>query len=173
LVLLNDKQMEAYARQYYNDIFRYCMWKLNNREDAKDATQEAFLVFSIKGHLIDEKHVRPWLYVTANYMVLRMYRKRQTEQGILKEYKDDVPELVQKLSSVEEDVIDLYGERYIEEIYSRFNEKERMLYDVFKECDGKTALMARALDITPHACSMRKKRLKDRCREIMLEIMFI
>lgn len=170
--MLSREQMETYCKKHYGDIFKYCMYKLNNKEDAEDATQETFFVFSKKGHLVDEEHVRPWLFITAKYVVYRMYRNRKNELSRTTEFNEDMPELVRSFHSFEQDVIDLYSDRFIEYIYPRLTEKEKELYELYSEGTMKTAEMARILGIEPHNCSMRKKRLRERFRELMLEIMF-
>ena len=64
-ILLSKEEVEVYCKEYYVPIYKYCMYFLSNKEDAEDATQETFVVFSKKGHLIDEEHIKMWLLRTA------------------------------------------------------------------------------------------------------------
>ena len=46
------------------------------------------------------------------------------------------------------------------------------MFDLYSDGTLKTGQIAEILGLEPHACSMRKNRLKEKCREIMLEILF-
>lgn len=170
--MLNRDEMESYSRQYYNEIFKYCLYKLNNKEDAEDATQDTFYTFSQKGHLLEHRHIKAWLYVVARYSVLRTYRNRTNAMERLAEFNEDMPELANKFHSMEQDIVDYYGEGYIAEAYSCLSKREREVLELYDDGTRKTAEVARILGIEPHNCSMRKKRAKDRMRELLTEMMF-
>ena len=52
--MLDNEKMQQYCEEYYNDVFRFCLSKLRNREDAYDATQETFLFFILRSfNLLD------------------------------------------------------------------------------------------------------------------------
>lgn len=170
--MLKKEEVEAYCKEYYSEIYRYCLYFLANKEDAEDATQETFVVFSKKGHLIDREHIRSWLYRAAHNMVLREYKKKYIKTNKECVFDEELLEASRKFTSFEEDMVSYYGERYIKEVYERLTDREKELFDLY--CDGtlKTGEISRMLGIEPHACSMRKKRLIDRCRDIMKEILF-
>ncbi len=170
--MLSKEELEAYCREYYATIYRYCLNRLSNKEDAEDATQETFAVFSRKGHLIEEFHIRPWLLTTAHHMVLKEYKRRSRAQDKECVYDEEILELSLKFRSLEEDIVDYYGERYIEEVYARLTDREKELFDLFSDNNIKTGDVAQMLGMDIHACSMRKKRLKEKCRDIMIEILF-
>ena len=88
--MLNKEELDAYCREYYNDIYRYCLHCLSNKEDAEDATQDTFAVFSKKAHLLDEKHIRTWLFRTAHHMILREYARRYKKTNKLEPLKEEV-----------------------------------------------------------------------------------
>ena len=170
--MLSKEELEEYSRIYYSLVFRFCYTRLLNKADAEDVTQETFVVFSEKGHLLDPEYVQPWLLTTAHHKVLKEYRRRSHKNDGEIALSDDMHELNFKVSTFEDDLVDFYMERFIDEIYSRLNEREKELFNLC--CDGniKTAQIAQIMGLEPHACSMRKKRLKERCREIMLDILF-
>lgn len=58
--MLSKEELEAYSREYYSVVFRFCMSRLSNIADAQDATQETFAAFSKKGHLLKPEYVKPW-----------------------------------------------------------------------------------------------------------------
>ncbi len=170
--MLSTDELESYCREYYSPIFRYCLFFLTNKEDAEDATQETFLVFSKKRHLLEEKHIGAWLYRTAHNIILREYKKRYLKTNKESPLTDKALEMFHKYESFEENMISYYMPRHLREIYERLDEKEKELFELCLDNRMKTAQIARILGIEPHACSMRKKRLKDRCREIMGAILF-
>ena len=170
--MLNKEELDAYCREYYNDIYRYCLHCLSNKEDAEDATQDTFAVFSKKAHLLDEKHIRTWLFRTAHHMILREYTRRYKKTNKEEPLKEEVLEASRRFTTFDENMISFYGGRFIREIYERLSDSEKELLEMCLDGNMKTAKMSEFLGIEQHACSMRKKRLKERCREIIEEILF-
>ena len=170
--MLSKEELEAYCKEYYLPVYKYCMSRLSNKEDAEDATQETFVIFSKKGHLIEENHIKAWLMATAHYVVLKEYRRRTYAKNKEETLKGETPELYNKIRTFEEDMVDYYIEKYIEDVYARLTDREKELFDLCSDGNLKTGQIAEILGVDAHACSMRKKRLKEKCREIMLEILF-
>ena len=170
--MLSKEEVEAYCKEYYVPVYKYCMRYLSNKEDAEDATQETFVIFSKKGHLIDKEHIKPWLLRTAHHMILREYKKRYTKTNKECIYDEDLLEASRKFISFEEDMVSYYGERHIKEVYDRLSDREKEVFDLYSDGNLKTVEISQMLGIEPHACSMRKKRLIEKCRDIMKEILF-
>ena len=170
--MLSKEEVEAYSKEYYAPVFKYCMYFLSNKEDAEDATQETFVVFSKKGHLIDEEHIKTWLFRTAHNMILREYKKRYTKTNKECVFDEAMLEVSRKFTSFEENMVSYYGERHIKEVYNRLSDREKELFDLYSDGTVKTGEISKLLGLEPHACSMRKKRLIEKCRDIMKEILF-
>ncbi len=170
--MLSKEEVEAYCEECYSSVFRFCMRLLNNKEDAEDATQDTFTVFSKKGHIVKPDHAKAWIFTTAYHMVQKEWTKRSLARKREEPLDEEAIALANKVHTFEKDIIDYYAEDYVEEIYSRLNEKEKMLFDLCSDGTLKTGRIAQILSIDPHACSMRKKRLIERCREIVHEILF-
>lgn len=170
--MLSKEDLENYCKEYYLLIYKYCMSRLSNKEDAEDVTQETFVIFSKKGHLLEERHIRAWLMATAHNLVLREYKKRSTDKDKVCVFSEQMTELSQRVRTFEDDLLDYYIEKHIEDIYERLSDREKELFDLCSDNTVKTGQIAQILGLEPHACSMRKKRLKEKCREIMLEILF-
>lgn len=170
--MLSKEKLEAYSKEHYADIYRYCLRYLGHKEDAEDATQDTFVVFSKKAHLIDEIHVKPWLFSTAHNMILRTYTKRQTKTNKECVYDEALLEAARRVRTFEEDVVSYYGERYEKEVYERLSERDKELFELYGDGFLKTGAIAKLLALEPHACSMGKRRLVERCRDILLEIIF-
>ena len=170
--MLSKEELEAYSREYYSMVFRFCMSRLSNKADAEDAVQNTFAAFSEKAHLIKPEFVKPWLLRTAHHSVLKEYRRLYKEKDFVPIINEETLELSKKVRTFEEDMVDCYIEKYLEEIYEKLNEREKALFDLYSDGNIKTGQIANLIGIEPHACSMRKKRLKEKCREIMQEILF-
>ena len=170
--MLTKEKMEEYSREYYFPVYKYCMSKLSNRQDAEDAAQETFLVFSNKGHLLEEQHIKAWLFAVAHNMIMKEYKRRLVAKDKKIVFDKAMTEHSKKITTIEESLVDYYFERFEDEIYSRLTDKEKDLYDLYSDGNIKTGQIAQIMGLEPHACSMRKKRLKEKCREIMMEILF-
>ena len=170
--MLSKEEIEVYSEEFYAPIFKYCMKRLSVKSDAEDAAQETFAVFSEKGHLLNPAHVKPWLLTTAHYMVLKEYQRRYVKKDKECYFDEEMTELSRKVRSFQDDLIDYYMESHLDEIYSRLNEREKEIFDLYSDGSMKTGEIAKLLGTDPHACSMRKKRVEEKCRDIMEEILF-
>ncbi|MCM1154315.1 MAG: sigma-70 family RNA polymerase sigma factor [Roseburia sp.] len=69
----NDSALE----EHYDKIYRYCFFKLRQREIAEDITQETFL------HFLNHKKYRnidkqlPYLYTIARHLCIDEYRRKK------------------------------------------------------------------------------------------------
>ena len=167
--MLSKQETEEYCREYYLPIYKYCMSRLSNREDTEDAVQETFTVFAAKAHMLEKEHIKAWLFATAHNMVLKCYRNRQIDN----ERHDRIAEASEKVHQIEEELVSFYLEKYIGQIYERLNEREKRLFDLCSDGSLSPGQITELMGLEAHTCSMRKKRLKEKCREIMLEMLFL
>lgn len=71
--------MSASLQTAYDKIYKYCYFKVKNKELAEDLTQEAFLkYFSQKGYI---SHGKPlaYLYTIARNQCIDYFRQKKTE----------------------------------------------------------------------------------------------
>ena len=170
--MLSKEELEVYCKEYYLQIYKYCMSRLSNKQDAEDAAQETFVVFSEKAHLLEDEHIQTWLFTTAHHMVLREYRRRFVEKDKEAAFDEKMMELSKRQATLEGNLVDYYFERFTSEIYARLTDKEKELFDLCSEGNLGTGEIARILGIDSRTCSMRKKRLNEKCKQVMLEILF-
>ncbi len=71
--------MSMNLKEQYDHLYRYCYFKLHNREMAEDITQEAFLRLWEKGYYRDTGKTMEYLYVIARNLCVDVYRKRRFE----------------------------------------------------------------------------------------------
>jgi RNA polymerase sigma-70 factor (ECF subfamily) len=62
--------------EQYDKIYRYCYFKLYDRQLAQDITQEAFLRFYRQGLSFDNGKERPYLYTIAKNLCIDEFRKQ-------------------------------------------------------------------------------------------------
>ena len=111
--------------EQYDKIYRYCYFKLYDKQLAQDITQEAFLRFYRQGLTLDNDKELPYLYTIAKNLCIDHFRKRTVEslEEITEEVIDDPTEdlisnltlrmTISKLPSDERELIFL---RYVNEI---------------------------------------------------------
>lgn len=76
---MNDIEAKKQVYQdYVNQIYRFCMFKLNNKEDAEDMTSEVFTKF-ITQDINKITNVRAWLYATARNAIYDKRVRNSTE----------------------------------------------------------------------------------------------
>lgn len=83
-----EKLLEAY-NLYSDEIFRFSLFKLNNREKAKDILQETFMktwLYISKGGEIN--NMRAFLYRTAGNTIIDEYRKQNRTDNKLESLED-------------------------------------------------------------------------------------
>ena len=74
--MLSKEELEAYSKEYYADVYRYCLCCLSNKEDAEDATQEVFArFFRTLNQYQHYGKAQNYLYVIAANICRDFYRK--------------------------------------------------------------------------------------------------
>ncbi|TAK57721.1 RNA polymerase sigma factor [Patescibacteria group bacterium] len=74
-----EQFLRAYEK-HADALFRYCFFKVSDRETAKDLLQETFtrtwLYISQGGHIIN---IKSFLYRTLNNLIIDTYRKKKSQ----------------------------------------------------------------------------------------------
>lgn len=71
--------MSVDLQDQYDKIFRYCYYKVHDRELAEDLTQETFLRFLEKPRYHSENKDLQYLYTIAGNLCVDTYRKKSAE----------------------------------------------------------------------------------------------
>ncbi len=85
--------MSMDLEEQYDKIYRYCYFKVNQREIAEDITQEAFLRFFESSDYVNTGKVMQYLYTIARNLCVDEYRKPKTEildEETLDNYAEDI-----------------------------------------------------------------------------------
>lgn len=71
--------MSMDLEEQYDKIYRYCYFKINQREIAEDITQETFLRFLESSDYVNTGKAMQYLYTIARNLCVDEYRKRKME----------------------------------------------------------------------------------------------
>lgn len=110
--------------EQYDKIYRYCFFKVKNRELAEDITQEVFLRFLNQEDCRSIERKLPYLYTIARNLCIDEYRKRKSLPLIEEEWVEDAGteekmfssiSLKMALAALEEDEREMILLRYVNE----------------------------------------------------------
>lgn len=74
-----EDQFLGWHDQFSDVIFRHCVFRLSDREKAKDATQETFIrLWNYVSEGKEVVNVRAFLYKIANNLIIDEYRRKET-----------------------------------------------------------------------------------------------
>lgn len=68
--------------EHYDKIYRYCYFKVNNKEIAEDLTQETFLKYFNQRSYINKGKPLAYLYTIARNLCIDFYRKSVKEESL-------------------------------------------------------------------------------------------
>ena len=125
--MISRAEIEQAYRRYYNDVFRFCLSRLNEA-DAKDVTQEVFIVLQEKKDILTySSSIKFWLMDVASKKIHEEYRAQQKNyyeelseddltvesiEALFKEnqYSDERIQMLKQrvLSTLKEDEFELY-----------------------------------------------------------------
>lgn len=74
--------MSLNLEEHYDKIYRYCYFKLHNREQAEDITQETFLRYLKHYNCLTTSSALKCLYTIARHLCIDAYRKDHPTQSI-------------------------------------------------------------------------------------------
>ena len=88
---LDQEALAQIHEQYYDSIYRYMTYRVNDLQTAEDLTSEVFVRFL---HAIQQKNapqntIRGWLFGTASLILKEHYRKKKRTQ--LTELSESLP----------------------------------------------------------------------------------
>ena len=120
--------MSMDMEEQYDKIYRYCYFKLHQKEAAEDITQETFLRF-LDSHSYKEKGTSlQYLYTIAGNLCIDEYRRRGRQEAYVEEVQQEMTEeateedlvtaisLKMALAKLEEEERELLLLRYVNEV---------------------------------------------------------
>lgn len=103
--LFENDDVEEIIREYYDDIYKYCYWKIRNRTEAQDITQETFLHFiqSLSTY-VDQGKPKALLYTIARNLCINWNQKPTNVS--LEKIENESPYLISNEANEIDTVID-------------------------------------------------------------------
>ena len=171
------KQSTALLQQLYDDyrlkLFNFCLARLSGeRESADDCVQEAFLVLSTKLKNGEEiENPRAFLYRTAENFV------RRRQEQIAKDAKRLVPlekaaEAATNDEVFSEAIENIDYDALAERLIDALDDDEKMLYNLRYIENTRVDEIAKILNISRPAVSMRLIRLKTKITDMVTQLDF-
>ncbi len=71
--------MNMEIEEQYDKVYRYCYFKLYDKQLAEDITQETFLRYYKQDLSLDNKKELPYLYTIAKNLCVDMFRQKHVE----------------------------------------------------------------------------------------------
>ncbi len=81
--------MSVTLQEQYDKIYRYCYFKIRNKEAAEDLTQKTFLNYFSQKSYINKGKPLAYLYTISKNLCIDFYRKNNIEQSLDVEVKAD------------------------------------------------------------------------------------
>lgn len=72
--------MSVNLQEQYDKVYKYCYYKVKNRDVAEDITQETFLKYFDQNSYISHGKPLAYLYTIAKNLCIDYFRQRKTEQ---------------------------------------------------------------------------------------------
>jgi RNA polymerase sigma factor (sigma-70 family) len=91
---------------YGNDVFRYSMFKLRNREDSQDVTSETFLRYMQQNNIEEIKDNKVWLIGIARNVIYEKFRQLKKDSAVvINEDNEEVVGLNPQASDSEDEAL--------------------------------------------------------------------
>jgi len=157
-----DDKLNKIAELYYDEIFKFCLRRMQNEHEAYDVTQDVFLALVDSYSKINPEKVRKWLYETAKNKIadyFRIKKKRlEYEQDthdkggytlddtISEEHIEQLRQTI--ISELSKEELELYKDYFIKDMsYKELCEKYNVKKDVmYKRISRLKALLSRIKD---------------------------
>lgn len=142
-----DDTLNKIAELYYDEIFKFCLRRMQNENEAYDVTQDVFLALIDSYSKINPEKVRKWLYETtknkiADYFWIKKkkieYEQKSLGEGVYSLYDTISGEHIEHLkqtiiSELSKEELELYKNHFIknmnyEELCEKYNVKKDVMY---------------------------------------------
>ena len=161
--MLKQARVEEICNAYYNDVFRFCLYKTGEREAAAELTQETFLLLQQKAPALDDGAVKAWLFRAAHNLSLRLHRekrKRLQHEVDLDAAEGELDTRIERLAEDELDEETLL--RLGAGILASLSQQDQSLYRMHYKLHMKYADIAAVLGVSESTVQVRAFRLRAR-----------
>lgn len=122
-----DKEsLSEMINQYYSDIFRFCLYMIQNQEDAYDITQETFLKFIKYGMSCRKNNLKGYLLTIARNLCFDYFHREKEAKENTCSYEEGNESESLGISAYGQNVRDYRGSQ--ENMRDKLKELEDYLY---------------------------------------------
>lgn len=76
MIINGESSMDGIIAAYYDQIYKYCYWKIHDRDEAQDIIQDTFIRFMDAAHTYSEiEKPKALLYTIANNLCLNWLQR--------------------------------------------------------------------------------------------------
>jgi RNA polymerase sigma factor (sigma-70 family) len=143
--------------RYADRLHDFCWGLLRDRDEAADATQDAFVVAADRlGQLRDPERLRPWLYAVARSQALRRIRARSREAP-----EEEMTDLPDPTTGPEQAAERSDLRRLVWDAAAGLSDRDRALLDLHLRHGLEGTELAQAMGIEPGHAYVLLSRLRD------------
>jgi RNA polymerase sigma-70 factor (ECF subfamily) len=162
-----DKLFDQLVQKYYNKIFNYCSFRLQqDKFAAEECAQDVFTtLYRNMETLKDFEKLDGWLYKTADNFVNRVCFRVEKERKKLEYFDFDKDHSLYKsliyeerFDFIEKAEIDI--EKYLNQIFAKLTEMEITIWDLYFKQQKTVREVSEQLNLSESAIKSRACRLK-------------
>ncbi|SKC84783.1 RNA polymerase sigma factor [Maledivibacter halophilus] len=164
-----DKLFISLCEKYHKKIIKYLYYSVGNIEDAKDLTQEVFvIVYNRIGDLQKHDNIGGFIYQTAKYLAANFkrknFKKTSMETSIDEDFLSDYSDVYDELQTQYDKKID--ENCYIDYILKKLSEEKQLLYKLYYVDNKNYKEIAKMLNINQATLRMRYVRLRREIKKL-------
>ncbi|BCZ47980.1 RNA polymerase sigma factor [Clostridium gelidum] len=152
----DESAVDDFVKQYYNEIYRYCYYKLSDKWQAEDVTQDTFTnFFKHFNSYIHKGKAKNYLYVIAGNLCKNEYKKHKEVSDL--QVEDQIADMkeVQK-----EFVLKVSMEQEISRLPNEFKEVVLLYYFQNLKIREIAEILSINISLVKYRLSESKKMLK-------------
>jgi len=170
---MNDKDnnIEEIIKKNSPAIFKYCLLRMNNNlHQADEIVSDVMCTLFEKWNKLEKDNITAWLYRVADNHIKNFFKRQKKELEKRLCYDDD--ELFQKLHFYDNynDISDIELQKYIDEIYEKLSDDEKILYDLRNRQKLTLNEVVEKLSIPYSTLRYREMKLSIKLKELIKEI---
>ncbi len=168
-----DKFFIELCERYHSGILKYLYYSVGNMEDAKDITQEVFvIVYNRIEELEHHENIGGFIYQTAKFLAdnfkRKAVKKSLNETYIYREIGSKEKDLYEKLIKTYDRKIDV--NQYVDNVLLLLTEEKQQLYRLYYIEDKSYREIAEILNVNEASLRMKYVRLRREIKKLIKQI---
>lgn len=164
-----DKFFVTLCERYHSKILKYLYYSIGNIEDAKDLTQEVFVIaYNRIEELQNHENIGGFIYQTAKFLAANFKRKalkkNLKETSINMEIGNKESDLYERLIMIYDSEID--ESKYVNNVLSMLSKEKQQLYKLYYIQNKSYKEISKILNVNEASLRMRYMRLRREIKKI-------